>query len=153
MILKLFVTVNCVCTHNDCVCTITVYTRAGVREKYYARLTFAIAANGDVTLVRLLKNLNILNKKYPIFDFDFDDFDSRVPAYRSHDNPARALQCTRLGHTTLNLVLEYTLEYYGMSTIDSTRVRSVRPYSKSTTTTRVPQCVHARETTTRVLSS
>jgi hypothetical protein len=47
------------------------------------RLTFAIAANGDVTLVRLLKNLNILNKKYPIFDFDFDGFDSRVPAYRS----------------------------------------------------------------------
>ena len=43
----------------------------------YTRLTFAIAANGDVTLVRLLKNLNILNKKYPIFDFDFDDFDSR----------------------------------------------------------------------------
>ena len=33
MILKLFVTVNCV--YNDCVCTITVYTRAGVREKYY----------------------------------------------------------------------------------------------------------------------
>ena len=29
------------------------------------RLTFAIAANEDVTLVRLLKNLNILNKKYP----------------------------------------------------------------------------------------
>ena len=47
------------------------------------RLTFAIAANEDDTLVRLLKNLNILNKKYPIFDFDFDDFDSRVPAYRS----------------------------------------------------------------------
>ena len=23
------------CVHNDCVCTITVYTRAGVREKYY----------------------------------------------------------------------------------------------------------------------
>ena len=96
-----------------------------------ARLTFAIAANGDVTLVRLLKNLNILNKKYPIFDFDFDDFDSRVPAYRSHDNPARALPGSG---TTLNLVLEYTLEYYGMSTIDSTRVRSVRPYSKSTST-------------------
>ena len=48
-----------------------------------ARLTFAIAANEDDTLVRLLKNLNILNKKYPIFDFDFDGFDSRVPAYRS----------------------------------------------------------------------
>ena len=47
------------------------------------RLTFAIAANEDATLVRLLKNLNILNKKYPIFDFDFDGFDSRVPAYRS----------------------------------------------------------------------
>ena len=47
------------------------------------RLTFAIAANEDDTLVRLLKNLNILNKKYPIFDFDFDGFDSRVPAYRS----------------------------------------------------------------------
>jgi hypothetical protein len=49
----------------------------------YTRLTFAIAANEDDTLVRLLKNLNILNKKYPIFDFDFDGFDSRVPAYRS----------------------------------------------------------------------
>jgi hypothetical protein len=47
------------------------------------RLTFAIAANEDETLVRLLKNLNRLNKKYPIFDFDFDGFDSRVPAYRS----------------------------------------------------------------------
>jgi hypothetical protein len=52
-------------------------------KKSYARLTFAIAANEDDTLVRLLKNLNILNKKYPIFDFDFDGFDSRVPAYRS----------------------------------------------------------------------
>ena len=27
------------CVHNGCVCTITVYTRAGVREKYYVART------------------------------------------------------------------------------------------------------------------
>jgi hypothetical protein len=31
------------CVHNDCVCTITVYTRAGVREKYYYARTARIA--------------------------------------------------------------------------------------------------------------
>jgi hypothetical protein len=50
------------------------------------RLTFAIAANEDVTLVRLLKNLNILNKKYPSTGYFFEKIEkrvSRVPAYRS----------------------------------------------------------------------
>ena len=46
----------------------------------YARLTFAIAANEDVTstLVRLLKNLNILNKKYPSTGYFFEKIEKRV---------------------------------------------------------------------------